>query len=95
MNFSPPNHGSPATITTNVDTAEDLGLSETSSILENNVKIDLNDLSSFSDKGGNTDLAEELGFTPLTDSYDDNQPMVCTPRANSRIVRIVSKHSNV
>ena len=73
---------------------DDLEHSATSSILENNVKIDLSDLSSFSDKGGNAEFADELGFTPLQDSYEDT-PMVCTPRANSRIVRIVSKHSNV
>ena len=64
-------------------------------MLDNDAKIELSDLSSLSDKGANAgDFAEELGFTPLQDSYEDT-PMVCTPRANSRIVRIVSKHSNV
>jgi len=94
LNFSQSTYGSPATITSHVETIEDLGQSRTSSILENNVKVDLSDLSSFADEGGNAAFADELGFAPLTDSYEDT-PMVCTPRANSRIVRIVSKHSNV
>ena len=56
----------------------------------------MNDLSSFGDDGGNAAFADELGFTPLhgLDSSEES-PMVCTPRANSRIVKIVSKHSNV
>ena len=94
LNFSPSKFGSPATVTTHVETIEDLGQSGTSSILENKPAVDLSDLSSFGDDGGNAEFADELGFTPLTDSYEDT-PMVCTPRSNSRIVRIVSKHSNV
>ena len=97
LNFSLAAYGSPATVTTNIG---DLGLSGTSSILDDGIKIDLSDLSSLSGKeeagGGNVvaDFAEELGMTPLQDSYEDT-PMVCTPRTNSRIVKIVSKHSNV
>ena len=95
LNFSPSNFGSPATVRTQVGTIDDLGQSGTSSILEPKAAVDLSDLSSFGgDDGGNAEFADELGFTPLTDSYEDT-PMVCTPRANSRIVRIVSKHSNV
>ena len=95
LNFSPTTFGSPATITTHVGESDDLGQSGSSSI--NDPKVDLSDLSSFAqddDCGGNGEFADELGFTPLQDSYEDT-PMVCTPRANSRIVRIVSKHSNV
>ena len=95
LNFSPTTFGSPATITTHVGEIDDLGQSGSSSI--NDPKVDLSDLSSFAqddDCGGNGAFADELGFTPLQDSYEDT-PMVCTPRANSRIVRIVSKHSNV
>ena len=94
LNFSPSNFGSPATVTTQVCTIDDLGQSGTSSILEPKAAVDLSDLSSFGDDGGNGAFADELGFTPLTDSYEDT-PMVCTPRANSRVVKIVSKHSNV
>jgi hypothetical protein len=39
------------------------------------------------------DLSDELGVTPLHDSHEDT-PMF-TPRTNSRIVRIISKQSNV
>ena len=95
LNFSPTTFGSPATITTHVGEIDDLGQSGSSSI--NDPKVDLSDLSSFAqddDCGGNGAFADELGFTPLQDSYEDT-PMVCTPRANSRVVRIVSKHSNV
>lgn len=95
LNFSPTTFGSPATITTHVGEIDDLGQSGSSSI--NDPKVDLSDLSSFAqddDCGGNGEFADELGFTPLQDSYEDT-PMVCTPRANSRVVRIVSKHSNV
>jgi len=94
LNFSPSNFGSPATVTTQVCTIDDLGQSGASSILEPKAAVDLSDLSSFGDDGGNGAFADELGFTPLTDSYEDT-PMVCTPRANSRVVKIVSKHSNV
>ena len=89
FNFSPSKFGSPATVTTEVGTLE-----ETSSILEPKAAVDLSDLSSFGDDGGNNEFAEEFGFTPLTDSYEDT-PMVCTPKTNSRIVKYVSKHSNV
>ena len=37
---------------------------------------------------------ENLGVTPIQDSHEDT-PMFCTPRTNSRIVRIISKQSNV
>ena len=89
FNFSPSKFGSPATVTTEVGT-----LDETSSILEPKAAVDLSDLSSFGDDGGNKEFADEFGFTPLTDSYEDT-PMVCTPKTNSRIVKYVSKHSNV
>ena len=39
------------------------------------------------------DLSDELGVTPIHDSFEDT-PMF-TPRTNSRIVRIISKQSNV
>jgi len=39
------------------------------------------------------DLSDDLGVTPLQDSHEDT-PMF-TPRTNSRIVRIISKQSNV
>ena len=40
---------------------------------------------------------EDLGVTPissLTGSVEGT-PMICTPRSNSRVVRIISKQSNV
>lgn len=39
------------------------------------------------------DLSDDLGVSPIHDSYEDT-PMF-TPRTNSRIVRIISKQSNV
>lgn len=39
------------------------------------------------------DLSDELGVAPMHDSHEDT-PMF-TPRTNSRIVRIISKQSNV
>lgn len=39
------------------------------------------------------DLSDELGVAPIHDSHEDT-PMF-TPRTNSRIVRIISKQSNV
>jgi len=39
------------------------------------------------------DLSDDLGVTPIHDSHEDT-PMF-TPRTNSRIVRIISKQSNV
>jgi hypothetical protein len=40
---------------------------------------------------------DDLGVTPissLTGSVEGT-PMICTPRSNSRVVRIISKQSNV
>jgi len=39
------------------------------------------------------DLSDDLGVSPIHDSHEDT-PMF-TPRTNSRIVRIISKQSNV
>ena len=39
---------------------------------------------------------EDLGVAPITVSnVNEVDPMICTPRSNSRVVRIVSKQSNV
>ena len=39
---------------------------------------------------------EDLGVAPITVSnVNEVEPMICTPRSNSRVVRIVSKQSNV
>lgn len=37
---------------------------------------------------------DDLGVAPLSDQ-NEGTPMMCTPRSNSRVVRIISKQSNV
>ena len=56
-------------------------------------EFDPNKSSPVNDLTAEIDLSDELGVTPIQDSYEDT-PMF-TPRTNSRIVRIISKQSNV
>jgi len=38
---------------------------------------------------------DELGVAPLPTDQNEATPMMCTPRSSSRVVRIISKQSNV
>jgi len=56
--------------------------------------FDPNKSSPVKDMTAEIDLSDEFtGVTPIQDSFEDT-PMF-TPRTNSRIVRIISKQSNV
>ena len=90
---STPNRQSAPNLTaTTIDTDLDF---ETSGILAvaaagNNISDAVaNDLTA------EVDLSDEnLGVVPLQDSHEDT-PMFFTPRSQSRVVRIISKQSNV
>ena len=60
-------------------------------------EIDLSDPAHVSGLG-NDDDGDDLGVTPissLTGSVEGTPMICCTPRSNSRVVRIISKQSNV
>ena len=70
------------------------------SVLDQNLADDLTaeiDLSDPAHVSGLVQDDEDLGVTPLSSltGSTEGQPMIITPRANSRVVRIISKQSNV
>jgi len=66
-----------------------------SAAIDLDFNIDTSQIGGCNDLTAEIDLSDEnLGVTPLQDSHEDT-PMFCTPRTNSRIVRIISKQSNV
>ncbi|HIE85165.1 MAG TPA: hypothetical protein EYQ00_15580 [Dehalococcoidia bacterium] len=64
----------------------------------NDTAVDLEDFDAGNVFGGDltaeVDLSDELGVTPILQDSNEDTPMF-TPRSNSRIVRIISKQSNV
>ena len=95
---TPSRQSAPNLTTTTVDLDLELDLDEVaaaegSNIFANNVSAILNNVNS--DLTAEVDLSDEnLGVTPLQDSHEDT-PMFFTPRSQSRVVRIISKQSNV
>ena len=70
------------------------------SVLDQNLADDLTaeiDLSDPAHVSGLVQDDDDLGVTPLSSltGSTEGQPMIITPRANSRVVRIISKQSNV
>ena len=70
------------------------------SVLDQNLADDLTAEIDLSDPAHVSGLVlddEDLGVTPLSSltGSTEGQPMIITPRANSRVVRIISKQSNV
>ena len=66
-----------------------------SAAIDLDFNIDTSQIGNCSDLTAEVDLSDpDLGVTPIHDSHEDT-PMFCTPRTNSRIVKIISKQSNV
>jgi hypothetical protein len=70
------------------------------SVLDQNLADDLTaeiDLSDPAQVSGLIQDDDDLGITPLSSltGSTEVQPMIITPRSNSRVVRIISKQSNV
>ena len=66
-----------------------------SAAIDLDFNIDTSQIVGCNDLTAEIDLSDDtLGVAPIHDSHEDT-PMFCTPRTNSRIVRIISKQSNV